>query len=231
MKNCCALCGGWNTAGTQQRYAIRLTEGNTGFYLWSYTNSGSKTFVRAFSIDNLTDAMAESTAVNGDELGNGYITDAAISNDGVRFRILRIEDTFYLYALNGETWVLVGSVSCTAGDKTDIEFYGVTASYEWSAITMASLTYVEEKAATADADGNIAYYTDGTNYWFEDGEQTTKDGVMLYMPVDVTLTVNGIALDGETSEAVAAGTVTVTVSAQYYDDSLEQSIEVTVLAA
>ena len=198
---------GWNTEATQQRYAVQLTVQNAGFYFWSWTAEASKTRVRQFAANNLANAMAENADVNDDESGNGYITDALRSDSGLKLRILRLADAFVLFAEKAGAWNEVGRISASPDAAAKIVFYGVQASYTWSGIGVTKLEYVPEVAATPEKPGNYAYYTDGTNYWFEDGEQTTEDGVMLYRPVDVTLTVNGIALDGETSEAVAAGTV------------------------
>ncbi len=197
---------GWNTEATQQRYAVQLTVQNAGFYFWSWTAEASKTRVRQFAANNLANAMAENADVNGDESGNGYITDALRSGSGLKLRILRLADAFVLFAEKAGAWNEVGRISASPDVAAKIVFYGVQASYTWSGIGVTKLEYVPEVAATPEEPGNYAYYTDGTNYWFEDGEQTTAEGIVLYAPVDVTLTLSGIALDGETSEAVADGT-------------------------
>ena len=181
---------GWNELGTQQRYAIRLTEGNVGFVFWSWNDGTAKTHIYAFtvndSVDNLTNAMGQGQDVNGDEAGLGFITNALISENGLQLRILRAGNTFVLYALNGEEWVKLGSVTCVP----------------------------EKEPVSADEPGNIEYYTDGTNYWLPDGTVTTPEETVVKYEVEVTLTLEGVALDGETPEAVAEGTVLTFTSAR-----------------
>jgi len=198
---------GFNDFGAWQRYAIRLTEGNTGFYFWSWNDGTAKTHIRQFSVENRTNASKENTSVNGDEEGLGFITNELLDADGLQLRILRAGNTFYLYALNGSEWVKLGSVTCADGDKTEMEVYAGVGTYEWSNVNFTNVSFVEEKAPTVGGeDGNIAHYTDGINYWLEDGTPTTADAVVI-TAVNVTLTVNGLALDGTTEKAVAEGTV------------------------
>ena len=126
---------------------------------------------------------------------------------GVNMRLVRTGENVTLFVQNANSeWVKIGTIACGSA-ATDIIIYGCGVEWKFSSVAVQKLTYHEDVAATPEKPGNYAYYTDGTNYWFEDGEQTTEDGVKLYMPVEVTLKVNGIALDGKTSEAVAAGTV------------------------
>ena len=193
--------------GAWQRYAIRLTEGSTGFYFWSWDNGGYKTFIRQFGANNLNNAKAENDPVNGDEANNGYILNELLDADGLQLRILRAGNTFYLYALNGSDWVKLGSVTCTEGDKIDMEVYAGVGTYEWSNVNFTNVSFVEEKAPVVGGEnGNVAHYTDGTNYWLADGTPTTADAVVI-TAVNVTLTVNGLALDGTTEKDVAEGTV------------------------
>ena len=118
---------------------------------------------------------------------------------GVNMRLVRTGANVTLFVQNADSeWVKIGTIAC-ADAATDIIIYGCGVEWKFSSVKADKLTYVPAKEATAEVPGNYAYYTDGTNYWFEDGEQTTEDGVKLYMPVKVTLTVNGIALDGKTS--------------------------------
>ena len=203
---------GWNELGTQQRYAIRLTEGNVGFVFWSWNDGTAKTHIYAFtvndSVDNLTNAMGQGQDVNGDEAGLGFITNALISENGLQLRILRAGNTFVLYALNGEGWVKLGSVSCEAGDKIDMEVYAGVGAYEWSNVNFTEVTYVSEKEpVSADEPGNIEYYTDGMTYWLPDGTVTTLENTVVKYEVEVTLTLEGFALDGTTTETIADGTV------------------------
>ena len=198
---------GFNDLGAWQRYAIRLTEGNTGFYFWSWNDGVAKTHIRQFSSENLTNAAKENADVNGDEAGLGFITNALISENGLQLRILRAGNTFYLYALNGSDWVMLGSVTCAEGDTIDMEVYAGVGTYEWSNINFTEVTHVPEKEpVSTNEPGNIEYYTDGTNYWLPDGTVTTAEDVVL-TAVNVTITVKGFALDGKTEKAVAAGTV------------------------
>ena len=206
---------GFNDLGAWQRYAIRLTEGNTGFYFWSWNDGVAKTRIRQFSSENRTNAAKENADVNGDEAGLGFITNALISENGLQLRILRAGNTFVLYALNGEEWVKLGSVTCAEGDTIDMEVYAGVGTYEWSNVNFTEVTYVPEKEpVSVDKPGNIAYYTDGTNYWLPDGNVTTQEETVVKYEVEVTLTLEGVALDGETSEDVAEGTVITFTSAR-----------------
>ena len=199
---------GFNDLGAWQRYAIRLTEGNTGFYFWSWDDGTAKTRIRQFSVENRTNAAKENADVNGDEEGIGFITNELLDTDGLQLRILRAGNTFYLYALNGEEWVKLGSVTCAEGDKIDMEVYAGVGTYEWSNVNFTEVTHVPEKEpVSADEPGNIEYYTDGENYWLPDGTATTLEDTVVKYEVAVTVIAEGIALDGETSEAVAEGTV------------------------
>ena len=199
---------GWTTGGTQQRYAIQLTEQNTGFYFWSWTAEGaSKTFVRRFAVNNLNNAMTENAVVNGDEAANGYMTDALRSDSGLPIRILRLDGEFVLLVMKDGAWNEVGRMEVESDSPAKIVLYGVEASYTWSGFGISELKFVPAAEATAEEPGNYAYYTDGTRFWFEDGEETTAEGVKIYAPVSVTLTVNGIALDGTTAATVPEGTL------------------------
>ena len=198
---------GWTTGGTQQRYAIQLTEQNTGFYFWSWTADGSKTFVRRFAVNNLNNAMAENAVVNGGEAANGYMTDALRSDSGLPIRILRLDGEFVLLVMKDGAWNEVGRMEVESDSPAKIVLYGVEASYTWSGFGISKLEFVPAAEATAEEPGNYAYYTDGTRFWFEDGEETTAEGVKIYAPVGVTLTVNGIALDGTTAATVPEGTL------------------------
>ena len=206
---------GFNDLGAWQRYAIRLTEGNTGFYFWSWNDGAAKTRIRQFSSENRTNAAKENADVNGDEAGLGFITNALISENGLQLRILRAGNTFVLYALNGEEWVKLGSVTCAEGDTIDMEVYAGVGTYEWSNVNFTEVTYVPDKEpVSADEPGNIEYYTDGTNYWLPDGNVTTLEETVVKYEVEVTLTLEGVALDGETSEDIAEGTVITFTSAR-----------------
>ena len=199
---------GFNDFGAWQRYAIRLTEGNTGFYFWSWNDGVAKTRIRQFSSENRTNAAKENADVNGDEAGLGFITNGLLDADGLQLRILRAGNTFVLYALNGEGWVKLGSVSCEAGDKIDMEVYAGVGTYEWSNVNFTEVTYVSEKEpVSADEPGNIEYYTDGMTYWLPDGTVTTLENTVVKYEVEVTLTLEGFALDGTTTETIADGTV------------------------
>ena len=199
---------GFNDFGAWQRYAIRLTEGNTGFYFWSWNDGVAKTRIRQFSSENRTNAAKENADVNGDEAGLGFITNGLLDADGLQLRILRAGNTFYLYALNGGDWVKLGSVTCEEGDKIDMEVYAGVGTYEWSNVNFTEVTYVPEKEpVSADEPGNIEYYTDGTNYWLPDGTVTTLEETVVKYEVEVTLTLEGFALDDTTTEDVADGTV------------------------
>ena len=188
----------WGVPMTQQRWAIRLTEGNTGFYFWGRSDRGvNYVTLREFFADNLTNSMAEKQPAIGllGEAELGFIYANAIGG-GTRLRILRTNDLYLLYVLNDSEWIKVGSVASSAGDVLDIEVYGVECSYEWSDASCVNVIYHAAKDPVVGEDGNIAYYTDGENYWLPDGTATTLEDVTI-SAVSVTLTVNGVTFNGE----------------------------------
>lgn len=169
---------GWNEYSTEQRYAIRLTESGKGFYLWSWRNGGvSNTYVRELA--SLTNCMTEGETVNGDESGNGWMYDALISETGLQVRVIRLGSKLILTAMNNGEYVTIGTIECDADDATLIEVFGVTAGFEYSSNNVKVLTYVEARDATAESAGNIAHYTDGTNYYLPDGSVVTEEEVFI----------------------------------------------------
>lgn len=214
---------GFNDFGAWQRYAIRLTEGNTGFYFWSWDDGTAKTHIRQFSVENRTDAAKENADVNGDEEGIGFITNELLDTDGLQLRILRAGNTFYLYALNGSEWVKLGSVTCAEGDKIDMEVYAGVGTYEWSNVNFTEVTHVPEKEpVSTDEPGNIEYYTDGENYWLPDGTATTLEDTVVKYEVAVTVIAEGIALDGETAEDLEGTVLTFTSNKAAYTYTVGQ---------
>lgn len=177
--------------GSDQRWAIKMTEGNAGFYFWSWYSGGERTFIRQFSADNLTDAMKENAAVNSDEAGLGWMYTALTGESGLPIRIVRIGTTLTLYANNGTAWVNLGSVTCGADDSLEIVLYGVRASYAFSDFAFSDMgELVEYKAPTPTEPGNVAYYTDGENYWLPNGEETTLAEVAIEPLVERSVTLN-----------------------------------------
>ena len=215
---------GFNDLGAWQRYAIRLTEGNTGFYFWSWDDGTAKTHIRQFSVENRTNAAKENADVNGDEEGIGFITNELLDTDGLQLRILRAGNTFYLYALNGSEWVKLGSVTCAEGDKIDMEVYAGVGTYEWSNVNFTEVTYVPEKEpVSTNEPGNIEYYTDGENYWLPDGTATTLEDTVVKYEVAVTVIAEGIALDGETAEDLEGTVLTFTSNKAAYTYTVGQA--------
>ena len=191
-----------NDEWASQRIAVQMARGYEGFLFFLPSNEAN--------IFDLTDGGIRDegkTRFGADGHTYEWINTLMRGTSGVNMRLVRTGANVTLFAQNADSeWVNIGTIAC-ADAATDIIIYGCGVEWKFSSVSVQKLTYHAAVAATPQTPGNYAYYTDGTNYWFEDGEQTTEDGVMLYMPVGVTLTVNGIALDGETSEAVAAGTV------------------------
>ncbi len=185
-----------------QRIAIQMARGNKGF-LFFLPNGEANIFDMTDSI--LKDEGKTRFGANGSTYA--WIDTLMRETSGMNMRLVRTGGIVTLFAQNAQAqWVSIGSVEC-ADAATNIIFYGCGVEWKFSSVEADKLAYVPAKEATAEEPGNLAYYTDGTNYWFEDGEQTTEEDVMVYMPVDVTLTVNGIAIDGTTPETVAEGTV------------------------
>ena len=191
-----------NDEWASQRIAVQMARGYKGFLFFLPSNEAN--------IFDLTDGGIRDegkTRFGADGHTYDWINTLMRGTSGVNMRLVRTGANVTLFVQNADSeWVKIGTIAC-ADAATDIIIYGCGVEWKFSSVAVQKLTYHEEVAATPEKPGNYAYYTDGTNYWFEDGEQTTEDGVKLYMPVKVTLTVNGIALDGETSEPVAAGTV------------------------
>ena len=191
-----------NDEWASQRIAVQMARGYEGFLFFLPSNEAN--------IFDLTDGGIRDegkTRFGADGHTYDWINTLMREASGVNMRLVRTGENVTLFVQNAEAeWVKIGTIACGSA-ATDIIIYGCGVEWKFSSVAVQKLTYHEAEAATPDKPGNNAYYTDGTNYWFEDGEQTTEDGVKLYMPVAVTLTVNGIALDGKTSEAVAEGTV------------------------
>ncbi len=123
-----------------QRYAIRLTQGNVGFYFWSWDDGTAKTHIRQFSNENLTNAEYEGTNIPdvlNEEYGPyepqfGYITNALLSEEGLKIKIIRSGTTFTLQVMKDASWETLGTVTCAADDVADIELYAGVGTYEWS---------------------------------------------------------------------------------------------------
>ena len=130
----------WDVPMTQQRWAIRLTEGNKGFYFWGRADKGvSSVTLREFTEGNLTNSMNEGTNVGKlSETDLGFIYEKAIGS-GVQLRVVGTSSAFELYAHNGSDWVLVASVARTAGDALDIELYGVECAYDWYSVSFETV--------------------------------------------------------------------------------------------
>ena len=233
VRNITNSAAGWPTdEWASQRIAIQMAQGNEGFLFFLPSNEAN--------IFDLTDGGIRDegkTRFGADGHTYDWIDTLMRGESGVNMRLVRTGANVTLFVQNAEAeWVKIGTIAC-ADATTDIIIYGCGVEWKFSSVKADKLTYVPAKEATAEVPGNYAYYTDGTNYWFEDGEQTTEDGVKLYVPVEVTLTVNGIALDGETSETVAEGTVitftsraatyTYTVGGEAIDEMVAGSYTVT----
>ena len=191
-----------NDEWASQRIAVQMARGYEGFLFFLPNNEAN--------IFDLTDGGIRDegkTRFGADGHTYDWINTLMREASGVNMRLVRTGENVTLFVQNANSeWVKIGTIACGSA-ATDIIIYGCGVEWKFSSVAVQKLTYHAAEAATPDKPGNNAYYTDGTNYWFEDGEQTTEDGVKLYMPVEVTLKVNGIALDGKTSEAVAEGTV------------------------
>ena len=191
-----------NDEWASQRIAVQMAKGYKGF-LFFLPNGEANIF-------DMTDSSIRDEGKDRfGENGKTYAWIGALmrGDDGVNMRVVRTDDIVTLFVQNEDAeWVKIGAVEC-ADAETDIILHGCGVEWKFSSIAVDALEFVAEKEATAAEHGNLAYYTDGTNYWFEDGTPTTLEGTYVYLPVDVTLTVKGIALDGKTAEAVAKDTV------------------------
>ena len=191
-----------NDEWASQRIAVQMAKGYKGF-LFFLPNGEANIF-------DMTDSSIRDEGKDRfGENGKTYAWIGALmrGDGGVNMRVVRTDDLVTLFVQNEDAeWVKIGAVEC-ADAETDIILHGCGVEWKFSSIAVDALDFVAEKEATAAEHGNLAYYTDGTNYWFEDGTPTTLEGTYVYLPVDVTLTVKGIALDGKTAEAVAKDTV------------------------
>ena len=203
VKNVTNSPAGWPTPEWgSQRIAIQMAKGNEGFLFFMPKGEAN--------IFDMTDAFLKDEGKT--RLGESSSTYAWVNTlmrgqNGVNMRLVRTGELVTLFAQNDQSaWVKIGSVGCAAA-ATDIIFYGCGVEWAFSSVAVQKLTYHARVEATPQKPGNHAYYTDGTNYWFEDGEETTQAGTVLYAPVTVSLTIKGIALDGTTEEEVPDGTV------------------------
>ncbi len=192
----------WNDEWASQRIAIQMAKGNEGF-LFFMPKGEANIFDMADGIlrDEGKTRLGESSSTYA------WVNTLMRGQNGVNMRLVRTGELVTLFAQNDQSaWVKIGSVGCAAA-ATDIIFYGCGVEWAFSSVAVQKLTYHARVEATTGQPGNLAYYTDGTNYWFEDGEETTQAGTVLYAPVTVSLTIKGIALDGTTEEEVPDGTV------------------------
>ena len=211
VKNITNSQSGWpENEWASQRIAIQMAQGYEGFLFFLPKGEAN--------VYDMTDGgIADSGKTRFGESGSAlsWIDTLMRGASGVNMRLVRTGANVTLFVQNAEAeWVKIGTVACGSA-ATEIVFYGCGVEWEFSSVTAEEITHVPEKEpVSADEPGNIEYYTDGTNYWLPDGTVTTPEETVVKYEVEVTLTLEGVALDGETPEAVAEGTVLTFTSAR-----------------
>ena len=163
-----------------RRIAIQVA-GNSGFFFWF--NSDSEVMVRHLKSENLgANGSGQGGTYEGAEIckNHGWMK-GMVEGNGLQFHILRYGTRIILTAYNGTDWVYIGETSCGADDKTNFVLYAQGDDYEFSAISVANVTVesVSAKAPSASETGNVAYFTDGTNYYAPQGTIVTLDELTL----------------------------------------------------
>ena len=208
VRNVTNSAAGWPTdEWASQRIAIQMAQGNEGFLFFLPKGEAN--------IFDMTDSSIRNEGKTQFSGSYAWIDTLMRGASGVNMRLVRTGANVTLFVQNAEAeWVKIGTVACGSA-ATEIVFYGCGVEWEFSSVTAEEITYVPEKEpVSADEPGNIEYYTDGTNYWLPDGTVTTTEETVVKYEVEVTLTLEGVALDGETPEAVAEGTVLTFTSAR-----------------
>lgn len=148
-----------------QRFLVQVTESGKGVFFWLKDGLAN---VR--EIASLTDRTKEGSHVTKpwDENAYAWLYTQAISNTGLKLQIVRIGSKIAVNAYNGSAWVKLGEVHCGEDEEAKLGLYGVTCKWEFSEITVGTLTHHE-----AEGNDDTEYYTDGTNYYSPDGEVTS----------------------------------------------------------
>ena len=208
VRNITNSAAGWPTdEWASQRIAIQMAQGNEGFLFFLPKGEAN--------IFDMTDSSIRNEGKTQFSGSYAWIDTLMRGTSGVNMRLVRTGANVTLFVQNAESeWVKIGTVACGSA-ATEIVFYGCGVEWEFSSVTAEEITYVPDKEpVSTDEPGNIEYYTDGTNYWLPDGTVTTLEETVVKYEVEVTLTLEGVALDGETPEAVAEGTVIIFTSAR-----------------
>ncbi len=199
-----------------RRIAVQVA-GNNGFFIWF--NSADEVAVRKLIATNVgPNGGGQGGAYEGDLIctNHGWMK-ALVEGDGLQFRILRYGTKIILSAYNGSEWIVIGSVECGADDETNPVFYAQGDDYEFSAVSDKDLEFVEAKDATLESAGNIAYYTDGVNYYLPDGSLSDAEEVIIPQIVEqsVEIMVVVYGTDGEAIENEDLSGVKVSLTGEY----------------
>ena len=199
-----------------RRIAVQVA-GNNGFFIWF--NSADEVAVRKLIATNVgPNGGGQGGAYEGDLIctNHGWMK-ALVEGDGLQFRILRYGTKIILSAYNGSEWIVIGSVECGADDETNPVFYAQGDDYEFSAVSDKNLEFVEAKDATLESAGNIAYYTDGVNYYLPDGSLSDAEEVIIPQIVEqsVEIMVVVYGTDGEAIENEDLSGVKVSLTGEY----------------
>ena len=199
-----------------RRIAVQVA-GNNGFFIWF--NSADEVAVRKLIATNVgPNGGGQGGAYEGDLIctNHGWMK-ALVEGDGLQFRILRYGTKIILSAYNGSEWIVIGSVECGADDETNPVFYAQGDDYEFSAVSVKNLEFVEAKDATLESAGNIAYYTDGVNYYLPDGSLSDAEEVIIPQIVEqsVEIMVVVYGTDGEAIENEDLSGVKVSLTGEY----------------
>lgn len=209
-----------------RRFGIQVGEGAYGLYFWSPKNE-------EFNVIRLVQGTLDmnTDAENTDIAKAHWAAPIIRSSDGLDVQIVRIGDKIVVNLKNADgAWVRVGEMDCPEATGTEIKFVGGGDTWEISAIATRKVQAVSAKDATAAEDGNIAYFTDGTNYYKEDGSVTTAAAVVIPKIVEKTVEINVevYGTDGNKITDADLSAVKVTLTGEYdYNKNIYTDLSIT----
>ena len=186
-----------------RRFGVQIGAGAYGFYFWtSDKNSFDLNHFVVGTLDMNTDR-------DGQGIAQPKWAGALIrSANGLDVQVVRLGTKIVINFKDEDgKWVTVGEMTC-ADVETEVKFVGGGDTWEVSAIAAGKLE-LKEKVDPAEGNnytGNVAYYTDGTHYYMEDGSVSSLAGVTIKQ-VDVTLSAAAKELDGTTEATLTDGAV------------------------
>lgn len=200
-------------AWAARRFGIQIGKGAYGLYFW--TPNGDE-----FNIIKLVEGTLDmNTDREGMDIAKANWAAPIIrSSDGLDVQIVRIGGRIVVNLKNSDgAWVRIGEMNCPESVETEIKFVGGGDTWEVSGISVVTVEYVPAEEATTEKDGNIAYYTDGTNYYNQDGTVTDAEAVVIPQIVEreVAITVEVYGTDGNKIQTPDLSGVKITLTGEY----------------